>query len=47
MVNVGGPETVVCDDGWTVKTKDDSLCCHFEHTIAIHQGQEAEVLTLP
>lgn len=47
MVNVGGPETVECEDGWTVKTKDGSLCCHFEHTIAIREGQDAEVLTLP
>jgi len=47
MVNVGGPETEECEDGWTVRTKDGSLCCHFEHTIAIREGGEAEVLTLP
>lgn len=47
MVNVGGRETVVRDDRWTVATRDGSLCCHFEHTIAIREGQEAEVLTLP
>ncbi|HEY4668643.1 MAG TPA: type I methionyl aminopeptidase [Tepidiformaceae bacterium] len=47
MVNIGGPETVECEDGWTVKTKDGSLCCHFEHTIAIREGRDAEVLTLP
>jgi methionyl aminopeptidase len=22
-------------DGWTVRTRDRSLCAHFEHTIAI------------
>ncbi|MCC6382325.1 MAG: type I methionyl aminopeptidase [Dehalococcoidia bacterium] len=47
MVNVGRPETVECEDGWTVRTKDGSLCCHFEHTIAIREGDEPEVLTLP
>jgi methionyl aminopeptidase len=47
MVNIGGPETVECEDGWTVKTRDGSLCCHFEHTIAIREGHEVEVLTLP
>ncbi|MGE5597553.1 MAG: type I methionyl aminopeptidase [Hyphomicrobiales bacterium] len=47
MVNVGAPDVVECEDGWTVKTKDGSLCCHFEHTIAIREGREAEILTLP
>jgi methionyl aminopeptidase len=47
MVTAGSPEVMECEDGWTVKTKDGSLCCHFEHTIAIREGQEPEVLTLP
>ncbi len=47
MVNIGGPDTEECPDGWTVRTKDGSLCCHFEHTIAIREGREAEILTLP
>jgi methionyl aminopeptidase len=47
MVNVGGEETIQCEDGWTVKTRDDSLCCHFEHTIALREGQDPEILTLP
>ena len=47
MVNVGGPETAEGEDGWTVRTKDGSLCCHFEHTIAIREGRDPEVLTLP
>ena len=33
-------------DEWTVRTKDGSLSAHFEHTLAITEG-EAEVLTLP
>lgn len=47
MVNAGGPDTIECSDGWTVATKDGSLCCHFEHTIAIKGDGEVEVLTLP
>jgi methionyl aminopeptidase len=35
MVNVGGYETYVLDDGWGVMTQDGSLSAHFEHTIAI------------
>ena len=47
MVTAGGPDVGEGPDGWTVVTKDGSLCCHFEHTIAIRPGGEAEVLTLP
>jgi methionyl aminopeptidase len=47
MVTIGSPETYEAEDGWTVKTVDGSLCCHFEHTIAIKEGDEPEVLTLP
>ncbi|MBA4179757.1 MAG: type I methionyl aminopeptidase [Anaerolinea sp.] len=47
MVNIGGPDVEEGSDGWTVSTKDGSLCCHFEHTIAIREGREAEILTLP
>ena len=46
MVTVGDHHTRVLDDEWTVATADGSLCAHFEHTIAITDG-EAEVLTLP
>ncbi|MGH8979645.1 MAG: type I methionyl aminopeptidase [Acidimicrobiales bacterium] len=35
MVNVGGPETRLLDDGWSVLTADGSLSAHFEHTIAV------------
>jgi methionyl aminopeptidase len=45
MVNAGGWQTKKHDDGWTVSTLDGSLSAHFEHTIAITDG-EAEVLTL-
>jgi len=45
MVIVGGPEVYVKPDTWTVATKDGSLCAHFEHTIAVTDG-EPEILTL-
>jgi methionyl aminopeptidase len=45
MVNVGDWHTKKHDDGWTVSTLDGSLSAHFEHTIAITDG-EPEVLTL-
>ena len=35
MVMLGGPETVLLDDGWTVVTADGSRAAHFEHTVAI------------
>jgi methionyl aminopeptidase len=46
MVNIGGPATRVLDDHWTVVTADGSLCAHFEHTIAVTDG-EPMILTLP
>jgi methionyl aminopeptidase len=46
MVNMGSWQTKKDPDNWTVRTKDGSLSAHFEHTLAITEG-EAEVLTLP
>ncbi|RMG88828.1 MAG: type I methionyl aminopeptidase [Chloroflexi bacterium] len=45
MVIAGRPELIELDDHWTVVTKDGSLCAHFEHTIAITNG-EPIILTL-
>jgi len=45
MVNVGGWRTRLGSDHWVVLTADESLSAHFEHTIAITNG-EPEVLTL-
>lgn len=39
MVNTGRPETRELSDKWTVVTRDGSLCAHFEHTIAITEGE--------
>jgi methionyl aminopeptidase len=46
MINMGGWETKVLDDGWTVVTADGSLSAHFEDTIAISE-RGPEVLTAP
>ncbi len=46
MVNIGGWRTKRDSDDWTVRTEDGSLSAHFEHTLAITDG-ESEVLTLP
>jgi len=46
MVNAGGWRTKRDDDNWTVRTLDGSFSAHFEHTLAITEG-EPEVLTLP
>ncbi len=35
MVNVGGPEVELKEDGWTAVTSDGSLSAHFEHSVAI------------
>jgi methionyl aminopeptidase len=35
MVNVGGHEVEIKEDGWTAVTKDGSLAAHFEHSVAI------------
>ena len=45
MVNQGGFEVEVLEDGWTVKTKDGKLSAHFEHTVAV-RDREPLVLTV-
>lgn len=35
MVNVGREAVKVLDDGWTVKTVDQSLSAHYENTVAL------------
>jgi methionyl aminopeptidase len=46
MINAGGEETQLLDDGWTVVTRDGCRSAHFEHTIACTE-HGPEVLTLP
>jgi len=35
MVNAGGFEVEIKEDGWTAITKDGSLAAHFEHSVAV------------
>ncbi len=44
MVNAGGYEVAVLDDGWTAVTADESLSAHWEHTVAITKSG-ARILT--
>jgi methionyl aminopeptidase len=44
MVNMGVKETRVLADDWTVVTMDGSPSAHFEHTVAITEG-DADILT--
>ena len=46
MVTMGNYHVYVTKDGWTVKTKDNSLAAHVEDTIAITDG-EPRILTRP
>jgi methionyl aminopeptidase len=44
MLNMGDWETIVLENGWTVITQDRKLSAHFEHTVAVTDG-EPEILT--
>lgn len=44
MLNVGADGTKTLGDHWTVVTVDGSLSAHFEHTVAITEG-DPEILT--
>lgn len=45
MVTIGDWRTRLAENRWTVLTADGSLSAHFEHTIAVNEG-EPEILTL-
>ena len=38
MINFGGYETKILNDGWTAVTKDKSLSAQFEHTLGITEN---------
>jgi methionyl aminopeptidase len=38
MVTLGGIDTDVRPDGWTVVTTDGSAAAHWEHSVAVHAG---------
>lgn len=44
MINAGTYEVYTDSDGWTVITEDEQPSAHFEHTIAVVNG-EAKILT--
>ena len=46
MVLVGTEETRVLPDDWTVVSADGSLTAHFEHSVAVTEG-EPLILTVP
>ena len=47
MYNVGTEKTQVLADKWTVVTEDRKLSAHFEHTIAITEGEPLVLTKLP
>jgi methionyl aminopeptidase len=44
MVNLGGWQVKILQNGWTVVTRDGTLSAHFEHTVAITDNGP-EILT--
>ena len=46
MLNLGTPDCVSWDDGWTVLTADGRRSAQFEHTLVV-TNTGAEILTLP
>ena len=38
MVNAGGPDVRVKEDGWTAVTMDGRRSAHFEHSVAVTDG---------
>lgn len=46
MVTEGNPRTRILGDGWTVKTRDGKLSCHYENTVVVtEKGYEIITLT--
>ena len=46
MVSTGDGEVEILEDNWTAITVDGTPAAHFEHTIAIRDGEPPEILTL-
>lgn len=47
MITLAGYAVEELEDGWTIVTKDGSLCSHYEHTIAVNENGLPELLTYP
>ncbi|NLM01418.1 MAG: type I methionyl aminopeptidase [Treponema sp.] len=45
MINMGTGDVDVLEDGWTVVSRDRSLSCHEEHTVAVFPDH-TEILTI-
>jgi methionyl aminopeptidase len=39
MITAGGPDVYLHNDEWSISTSDGSLAAHFEHTVAVGEGQ--------
>jgi methionyl aminopeptidase len=39
MINAGSADVFVADDRWSISTNDGSLSAHFEHTVAVTDGE--------
>ena len=44
MINEGGSDIVIRENGWTAATRDGKLSAHFEHTVAL-TDKGAEILS--
>jgi methionyl aminopeptidase len=47
MVNAGGYDVTMDDDGWTVRTKDHKPSAHFEHTVAVAESGTLVLTAIP
>jgi methionyl aminopeptidase len=47
MLTVGSHEVKTLSDHWTVVTRDGSLSCHFEHTVALTESGPEILSVLP
>ena len=44
MMNLGVKEVIQENDGWTIRTADGKPSAHFEHDVAVGNG-EADILS--
>lgn len=47
MLNQGTEKTEVLEDKWTVVTEDRKLSAHFEHTVAVTEGEPLVLTRMP
>jgi methionyl aminopeptidase len=47
MVNLGGYDVMMDDDGWTVRTRDGQPSAHFEHTVAVTAAGPRVLTAIP